>query len=149
MGKVLVAHLPDDQREQLLRRITYPSFTPNTVTSAAQMQAEVNRIVEQGYGMEREELAFGRACIAAPIRAASGEVVASASISGPLSALALEERQASLVSRVIEMTDRISRRLGWITIPAGMMANTARNAIEQAVPGDAPAMVGETREGLA
>jgi DNA-binding IclR family transcriptional regulator len=149
MGKVLVAHLPDDQREQLLRRITYPSFTPNTVTSAAQMQAEVNRIVEQGYGMEREELAFGRACIAAPIRAASGEVVASASISGPLSALALEERQASLVSRVIEMTDRISRRLGWITIPAGMMANTARNAIEQAVPGNAPAMVGETREGLA
>jgi len=48
-------------------------------------------------------------------------VVAAASISGPLSALALEEREPELVSRVIEMTDRISHKLGWITIPARMM----------------------------
>jgi DNA-binding IclR family transcriptional regulator len=134
MGKVLVAHLAEEDRERLLSRISYPAFTPHTVTSADGLRDMLHRIREQGYGMEYEELAFGRACIAAPIRAASGEVVASASISGPLSALALDERQDALVSRVIEMTDRISRRLGWITIPSGMMAAPAAGSASRTRP---------------
>jgi DNA-binding IclR family transcriptional regulator len=123
MGKVLVAHLPEEERQELLERISYPAFTPNTITSADAMREAVEQIRNQGYGEEREELAFGRACLAAPIRSASGDVIASGSISGPLSALALEQRHGELVSRLIEMTDRISRKLGWITIPAGMMSD--------------------------
>jgi DNA-binding IclR family transcriptional regulator len=117
MGKVLVAHLPEGEREALLARIDYPAFTPNTAASAGALRPMLDQVIAQGYGMEREELAFGRACVAAPIRSASGQVVAAASISGPLSALALDERQGELVSRVIEFTDRISRKLGWVTIP--------------------------------
>ncbi len=128
MGKVLVAHLPHEEREALLGRISYPAFTPNTITSADAMRVAVEQIRNQGYAEEREELAFGRACLAAPIRSASGEVIASGSISGPLSALALEQRQGELVSRLIEMTDRISRKLGWITIPAEMMSDRTPTA---------------------
>jgi DNA-binding IclR family transcriptional regulator len=124
IGKAIVAHLPDEEREALLQRIAYPAFTPHTAVSPEQLRPMIDRVRETGYAMEREELAFGRACLAAPIRDASGEVVAAASISGPLSALALDEREPELVSRVIEMTDRISHKLGWITIPAGMMTTT-------------------------
>jgi len=121
IGKALVANLPEPEREALLGRITYPAFTPHTAASPDQLRPMLDRVRATGYATEREELALGRACIAAPIRDASGAVVAAASISGPLSALALDEREPELVSRVIEMTDRISRKLGWITIPAGMM----------------------------
>jgi len=121
IGKVLVAFLSDDKREGLLKRISYPALTSNTITSAEELGPVLDRIRVQGYGEEREELAFGRACVAAPIRSASGEVVAAASISGPLSALALDERRDQLVSRLIEMTDHISSKLGWITIPVGML----------------------------
>jgi DNA-binding IclR family transcriptional regulator len=123
IGKALIAHLPAEEREALLQRIPYPVFTPQTAKSPEHLRPMLDRVRETGYATEREELAFGRACVAAPIRDASGEVVAAASISGPLSALALDEREPALVSRVIEMTDRISNKLGWITIPAGMMTN--------------------------
>ena len=59
-------------------------------------------IRERGYAIEREELAFGRACVAAVIRDASGAVVATTSISGPLSALNLDGREDQLAARVPE-----------------------------------------------
>ena len=121
IGKAILANLPEPEREAILGRIAYPAFTPHTARTPDQLRAMLDRARESGYATEREELAFGRACIAAPIRSASGAVVAGASISGPLSALALEERETELVSRVIEMTDRISHKLGWITIPATML----------------------------
>ena len=116
IGKALVAYLPETKREALLERIAYPTFTPHTVSSADQLRPILDHVRQRGYATEREELAYGRACVAAPIRGASGEVIAAASISGPLSALALDDREPALVSRAIEMTDRISRNLGWVTI---------------------------------
>jgi DNA-binding IclR family transcriptional regulator len=116
IGKVLIAHLPDLEREALLRRIAYPVFTPYTAASADQLRPMLDHVRQHGYATEREESAFGWACIAAPIREASGTVIAAASISGPLRALALGEREPELVARVIELTDRIPRQLGWLTV---------------------------------
>lgn len=119
IGKTLVAHLPEMEREDLLQRIAYPVFTPHTASSPDHLRVMLESVRQRGYATEREELALGRACVAAPIRDASGKVVAAASISGPLSALALDEREPELVARVIEMTDRISRKLGWVTVSPG------------------------------
>ncbi|WP_083334855.1 IclR family transcriptional regulator domain-containing protein [Sediminibacillus halophilus] len=43
-------------------------------------ELEVTR--KRGYALEIEELALGRACIAAPVRDKSGKVVAGISLSG-------------------------------------------------------------------
>lgn len=117
MGKVLVAHLSPPERDALLDRIGYPTFTPQTAPSKDGLRPMLDRIVDRGHGIEREELAFGRACLAAPVRDAAGAVVAAASISGPLSALDLDHREPDLVARVIEMADRISHKLGFVTAP--------------------------------
>jgi len=116
IGKALVAYLPLKEREELLDRIAYPAFTPHTAPSAEHLRLMLEEVSQRGYATEREELALGRACVAAPIRDASGKVVAAASISGPLSALALDKEEVDLAARVIEMTDRISRKLGWLTV---------------------------------
>ena len=39
IGKVLVAFLPDAEREALLERISYPAYTSNTITSADELRA--------------------------------------------------------------------------------------------------------------
>lgn len=117
MGKALLTGLPDAELEAVLSRLQFPRFTPYTAASVNELRPMLERSRECGYAVEREELAFGRACVAATIRDASGSVVAATSISGPLSALDLDRREPWLAARVIEMADHISHGLGYITVP--------------------------------
>lgn len=117
MGKALLSRLPEGEREAILARIPYPQFTPYTAGNLDNLREMVAQAAARGYATEREELAFGRACVAAAIVDAGGAVVAATSISGPLSVLDLDRREPELAARVIEVADRISHRLGFITAP--------------------------------
>lgn len=128
MGKILLAHLPDDEREAALARIAYPRYTPHTAGSVEELRPMLDEALGRGYASEREELAFGRACLASPVRDARGRVVAATSISGPLSELDLDRREPELAQRVIEMADRISRRLGWVAMPSVPVRDRRRAA---------------------
>ena len=121
MGKALLAHLPEAEREAVLARLAYTRFTPFTIGSAEELRSALEAVCRRGYAMECEELAFGRGCVAAPIRDAGGSVVAAMSISGPLSALDLEHRVTELAGEVIEAADRVSHKLGYLTAPAGLV----------------------------
>ncbi len=116
MGKVLVAHLPEADREALLARLTYRRLTPYSAQSADELRPMLDAVHERGYAVEREEAAFGRGCIGAAVRDAAGAVVAATSITGPMRVLDLDRREAELGARVLEMADRISHNLGYITI---------------------------------
>jgi DNA-binding IclR family transcriptional regulator len=117
MGKVLLAHLPVDQRQAILDVLPLPAYTPHTITARPALEAELECVVRRGYAVECEELAFGRACVAAPIRNRSGRVVAAMSLSGPLSAMRLLEREPELARLAIECADHISSRLGYVSAP--------------------------------
>lgn len=117
MGKVLLAHLFPEERKAYLARLSYYAYTQHTVSSAAQLERELAQVCKQGYATEIEELALGRACVAGPIRDRQGRVVAALSISGPLRSLRWQERKDMLTTTIIEVTDRISMRLGYITAP--------------------------------
>lgn len=115
MGKVLLAYLPEADRKQIIARLPMNRYTPNTIGDIEELQANLSGIVSNGYGIEREELAFGRACIAAPIRDKTSSVIAAVSISGPMSEIQLDQQQHSLAATLIEAADRVSLRLGFIT----------------------------------
>ena len=112
LGKCLLLALSADERRQLLPA-TLPSFTQNTIDRRAQLETELAEVSRRGYATEREELALGRACIAAPIRSVGGTVVAGLSISGPLTVLDLDRRERELAVTVIEAADAISVQLGY------------------------------------
>jgi DNA-binding IclR family transcriptional regulator len=114
LGKALLfaVHIPGS-RGALLPG-TLVAYTPRTITTHEQLNLEVERAVERGYSTEVEELALGRACIAAPIRDSTGQVVAALSVSGPLSAIDLPNREEALARAVIEATDSISIGLGYV-----------------------------------
>lgn len=111
LGKALLLGIDPDQRRQLLgEHLT--GFTNRTITEHDQLDAELTASAARGYTTEVEELALGRACLAAPIRNSSAEIVAALSISGPLSAISLPNREADLSTSVIEAADAVSTALG-------------------------------------
>ena len=125
LGKCLLLGVSPEQRRALLPDATLVAFTSRTLTTHAQLDAELAAVLAQGHAVEKEELALGRACVAAPIRDHSATVVAAISISGPLSALDLETRQPELAQIAIEAADSISIALGLTVGGAQHAATTA------------------------
>ncbi|MEW8977968.1 MAG: IclR family transcriptional regulator [Symbiobacterium sp.] len=116
IGKVLLAHLPEDQLNDVLARIPLTQFTTSTITDPNRLREELAQIRQQGFATEVNELALGRGCVAAPVRNRVGQVVAGISISGPLSAMDFEHRKDKLARIIIEAADNISLKLGYITV---------------------------------
>nr|WP_277350140.1 IclR family transcriptional regulator C-terminal domain-containing protein [Nonomuraea sp. FMUSA5-5] len=123
IGKCLLLGLTPQERRELVPEASMQAFTSRTIVTHERLDQELGAVLGRGYATEVEELAFGRACVAAPIRDMSGAVVAAISISGPLSAIALEAREAELARTVIETADSISIGLGYVgpvhAAPAG------------------------------
>lgn len=114
LGKTLLSGLTAEQRRELLPSERLAGYTPRTITTHEALDEEIARCAKRGYALEVEELALGRACVAAPIRGASGEIVAGLSVSGPLSAIQLSTREEDLSNAVIEAADSISIGLGYL-----------------------------------
>lgn len=109
LGKCLLLGTTKEER----RELELTAFTAKTVTSLDVLDAELDDVRARGYAMEVEELALGRACVAAPIRDREGAVVAAISVSGSLSALDLGHRRDELAQVVIETADTVSTALGY------------------------------------
>lgn len=84
IGKVLLAHLPEAEREAYLATDAFPALTQHTITDPAILRAELQRVREQGFARDDEEIALGLACIAVPIRSPDMRISAAISVSRAL-----------------------------------------------------------------
>ena len=109
-GKVLLAGLPPERCEEVLHAL--PALTSLTITDALALREELGRVAQQGYAVAVDELEVGLTAVAAPIRNAHGDVIASMSVSGPtfrLTGASVERATTALVQAATE----VSHRLGW------------------------------------
>jgi DNA-binding IclR family transcriptional regulator len=85
MGKVLLAHLPLDQREVYITNGEFIPLTDNTIIEPEALIKELEKVLAEGYAIDDSEIADGLRCLAVPIRRPDGRVLAaiSASQSGP------------------------------------------------------------------
>ncbi len=109
-GKVLLSELSRSEVDGLVERL--PAYTDKTITRRPALHDELTRVREQGYALATEELEVGLTALAAPVRSAHGDVVASVSLSGPTFRLT-DERVQDLVPVVVTAGAEVSRRLGW------------------------------------
>jgi DNA-binding IclR family transcriptional regulator len=123
LGKVLIAWRTPGEVATLVDAAdgSLARYTGNTLGTAEDLLAALADVRHCGYATEREELAMGRACVAAPVRGVDGTVVAGLSISGPLMVIRLAERESELASAVIDAAMNVSERLGF----AGAFATNA------------------------
>jgi IclR family acetate operon transcriptional repressor len=88
-GKLLLAHLAPTERQRLLDLMALERFTVRTITDRQVLASELDRIVSCGYAVDNEEYVLGVACVAVPVRAQQGEVVASIAVQGATARLPL------------------------------------------------------------
>ncbi len=81
LGKVLLAYSDPVLVEKYLDVHPLTPFGPNTIVQRSRFVDELNDIVRQGYSIDNEEFASDTCCIAAPIFAPQGYVVAALAIS--------------------------------------------------------------------
>jgi len=109
-GKVLLAHLPQDELERTLPP-QLERFTPHTITDIDDLLQELERVRHQGYAFAREELEEGLNAIAAPIYDHTSQVSSSVNVAGPAYRVTAE-RFSVLAAQLMEATAQISERLG-------------------------------------
>ncbi len=112
-GKILLAHLSDKERADVLAASGTAKSTPYTLTSRAKLEKSLAEARERGYAVALEELEIGLHAMAAPIRDHDGEVIAALSASGPTYRLT-EQRMHELAPLLIEGAKEISRRMGYL-----------------------------------
>src|ERR1700685_1734380 len=67
VGKALVAHITQDQLEQILRRSGMEKRTPKTITTLPRLLKELEKVRTQGYAVDDEENNLGARCMGAPV----------------------------------------------------------------------------------
>lgn len=105
-GRVLLAALPPEQAELLLKRMARHRLTPHTRIELPDLLALLNEVRAQGYAVSNEELELGVRSIAVPIRDASGRTVASMSLVASTSRHSLETMLRTLLPE-LESTRRM------------------------------------------
>jgi len=117
IGKVLLAFAKEEERESALKGVRLLAFTRKTLTTRAALQAELDRIREQGFGLDDEEHEDGIHCIGAPIFDHTGAVVATLSASWPGFRYEHGE-EGEKIDKVKAAAARISAVLGFGADPA-------------------------------
>jgi len=113
MGKLLLAHLPDDQQRDLLGSMKLTKRGPNTITSKKALRDELDEVLDAGFAVNDQELAPELHSISAPVRNEAREVVAAVNMAAHSSMISLEELVDALGPHLISTADRISARLGY------------------------------------
>ena len=82
-GKLLLANLPEEKIDKIIKKKKLIQYTKNTITSSILLKKELRKVKKQDYSIDNIEYEENVRCIAAPIRDCLGKVIAALSISGP------------------------------------------------------------------
>lgn len=83
VGKVLLASLPKEALDKIIRKKHLKQFTENTITDPNKLEIELARVREHGYAIDNEEIESGLKCLAVPLNDSEGKVIAAISIAAP------------------------------------------------------------------
>src|SRR5882757_7077860 len=110
-GKAILAFISATDLIARIGRRKMRAYTPNTLTTRAEIDREMKSIRAQGFAVDREEMEEGLKCIAAPVRNHTGSVVASVGILGPGFRIP-DQKVPTLAKLVMRSAGEISFELG-------------------------------------
>jgi DNA-binding IclR family transcriptional regulator len=111
-NRLLLAAMSDGEIKDYLKRTPLVAFTPNTITSADKLWAEIRSARERGVAESNQERYVGGEAVAAPVRDATGSVIAALYVSVPTARYSPELR-AQCIDVVLDGVARLSRELGY------------------------------------
>jgi DNA-binding IclR family transcriptional regulator len=111
LGKSILAYLPEEDAEALLRRLDRRRLTPSTKTSLRELRADLAEIRERGWAISYGESIEGLLGIAGPILDERGQSIAGIAIAAPFNRLPAE-RFAAVGQSVVAAARAIMSELG-------------------------------------
>lgn len=82
MGKVLLASIPPSQAKRIINNLPLQAYTPHTIVSVSDLEAELDKIRTDGYAIENGEMRVGMRAVAAPVYDVRGSAVYAIGITG-------------------------------------------------------------------
>jgi IclR family pca regulon transcriptional regulator len=108
LGRVLLAHLTEEQATTELAKVEFVPHTKHTVTSRKKLEELLVSVRHDGYALNDQELEIGLRSIAVPVRNVVGSVVAAMNVSTQASRVSRRE----LIERCLPVLQSAAERLG-------------------------------------
>lgn len=110
MGKAILAHLPEPERDAILERIRFVRLTHKTLDSREALQQELENVRRQGFAVNDEELSVGLRSVAAPVMRGD-RAVAAVNIAVPTIRYSRARLLSELVPPLLQTARTISQLL--------------------------------------
>lgn len=108
-GKAILGHLSLEERDSILRRVSFKKLTPKTITTRADYEKELEKALDLGYAIDDEENLSGVRCLGAALRDQKGHPIAALSITGPTTRIN-QQVIPRMAQEVIDAANEISER---------------------------------------
>lgn len=115
-GKALIAWLPADERMRILSEHGLPAHTAATITDVGRLETELAEVRARGWSANVGESEPGVNSVAAPIRDATGAVVAAIALVAPSTRLT-PDTMRRFAAETVAAAGRASARLGYRAEP--------------------------------
>ena len=113
VGKAILAFLPDERCNDVLRRIRFERFTTRTIATVEALRTEIEKTRRRGYAVDDEEFEEGLRCIAVPVLDAQRLPVAAVSVSGP-SFRVTAQKLPAIANHLLQCVRAISVDMGFV-----------------------------------
>lgn len=107
VGKAMLAFLDEKPLERAINQQSFHRYTPNTLCSAEELRADLERIKVEGISFDREEHETSIICVAVPILSERGRALGAVSITNSTHRTSLDE-MSELAPRVKECAAQIA-----------------------------------------
>jgi DNA-binding IclR family transcriptional regulator len=109
-GKVLLAFMDPDERDELLSHVTFTRLTEATITDRETLERELRLVRRRGYAESRGERVVGGAAVSAPVWGPGGRILAAVSVLGPdsrVTSAKLQEMRPLVIAAAQQISNRI------------------------------------------
>lgn len=111
VGKMILAHLPEDELESRLSHMELTQFTDKTITDVAKLREMIELIRKRGYSLDECEYMDNTFCVSFPIYNAQNELCGILSTSDDYTHL--KEIFDDFLREGLQASKQISSSLGW------------------------------------
>ena len=129
VGHAILAHLPRDERMQVLKARERVKLTPNTPITIAEIESRLQRVRECGYAVSDQDTVLGVRVIASAIFDPDDRPWAAISAAAPWMACSLTEFVEHTASAVLAAAQTLTKvlRISGATAPSGVGSTPRRS----------------------
>ena len=121
-GKLFLSRYPEAELAEFIQKHGLASLTSHTLTTAEELRYDMETVRKNGYAVDDEECEIGVRCLAAPVYDSIGQMIATVSVSGPISRMNRRRLDVELAPLICATAQAITN----------VVSGNAKDLLEQA-----------------